>query len=83
MPPIAGRQKRAPKAPPLLLQSRVDPELRARVYAAAEAVGLSISAYVEQALAHAHEHVDEDGRPEWWPDKADPKQEELPLTKAS
>lgn len=84
MAPIAGRQKRTDGTPAQLLQARVDPELKVRVFEAAKAVGLSVSAYVEQALAHAQEELDDDGKPVWWARQTkNPGQEELPLNRAS
>lgn len=78
---IKGRRPRQINAPTVLLQARVDPELRAKAHRAAAAVGVSLAAYVEQLLAH--EQLDETGRPLWWAEAVPSDQEELPLSRSA
>ena len=78
---IAGRRRRPANAPTVLVQARVDPALREKVHRAAKAAGVSVARYME--LLIAHEQLDENGRPVWWPEDPNPTQEELPLKTAS
>jgi hypothetical protein len=59
----------------------VEPETLDRVYAVAEALGVSLTAYVEELIRH--DQLDEQGRPVWWTDPAPQDQEELPLTQTA
>lgn len=81
MPAMKGRRRRADNVPTVLLQARVDPQLRAKANRAAEALGISMASYMEHLLAH--EQLDAHGRPVWWTDDAPADQEELPLSRSA
>jgi hypothetical protein len=74
---IKGRKQRTRAASTVFLQVRVYPEQRAKAEAAAEALGISLAAYVDRLLAR--EEVDAAGRPVWWTDPAPTDQGELPI----
>lgn len=57
------------------LPVRVRPVVAEKANRVADAVGVSLAAYVEALIAR--DQVDEAGYPVWWPE---PPQEELPLT---
>jgi hypothetical protein len=58
----------------------VEPETLDRVYAIAETLGVSLTAYVEELIRH--DQLNERGRPVWWPDPEPHDQQELPLKSA-
>lgn len=80
---VKGRRHRTGVADAVLLQVRVSPHLRQDVEAAATALGISLSAYMEALLAREAEQRDETGRPLWWTDPVPRDQQELPLTKSA
>lgn len=80
MPALPGRRPRVITGGTSILQARVNPELRDKAHRAAEALGVSMAAYVEALIEH--DELDHDGRPTWWPDDADAYQGELPLQSA-
>jgi hypothetical protein len=82
MPLRPGSKRRPNAAPTVLLQARVDPQIRAKANGIAAAAGVSLSAYIEQLIAHEELQLDEDGRPAWWPEALEDEQEELPLKTA-
>jgi hypothetical protein len=77
---IPGRPRRPRGVPRVPLRARVEPETLDRVYAIAEALGVSLTAYVEELIRH--DQLDERGRPVWWADPEPRDQQELPLKSA-
>jgi len=59
----------------------VEPETLVRVYSVAEALGVSLAAYVEELILN--DQLDERGRPVWWDTRVHRDQEELPLTQSA
>jgi hypothetical protein len=78
---IKGRAKRVIDRPVALVQARVATEVHVKAHQAAKALGISLAEYVEQLIAH--DTVDDDGRPVWWPATALDGQEELPLQQSA
>lgn len=78
---IPGRPRRKRGVPRVPLRARVEPETLDRVYAVAEALGVSLTAYVEELIRH--DQLDERGRPVWWTGPVSTDQEELPLTQTA
>jgi hypothetical protein len=77
---IPGRQVRSGVADALLLPVRVKRENKAKAAKAADALGISMAAYVDALLDR--EELGEDGRPMWWTQPVAADQEELPLKSA-
>lgn len=77
MPAVKGRRHRATSDPTVPMQGRVQPQTRAKARAVADALGVSMSAYLDQLVAN--DQLDADGRPVWWAEPDD-QQEALPLT---
>ena len=50
-----------------MLRGRVQPSTHAKANAAADALGISLSAYLDSLIAR--DEVDDQGRPTWWPDE--------------
>lgn len=82
MPAIKGRTHRRGTETEVLF-ARVTPERRAQAAATAEALGISLGAYMDQLLAREAEQLDERGRPSWWATPVPGDQEELPLNKSA
>jgi hypothetical protein len=82
MPLRPGSKRRPNDSPTVLLQARVDPQIRAKANGIAAAAGVSLSAYIEQLIAHEERQLDDKGRPAWWPEAPDDEQEELELKTA-
>jgi hypothetical protein len=78
---IPGRPRRKRGVPRVPLRARVEPETLDRVYAVAEVLGVSLTAYVEELIRH--DQLDEHGRPVWWTAPIPSDQEELPLSKSA
>ena len=79
MPAVKGRRKRpydvnVPKVP---MQGHVAPSTRAKARAVADALGVSMSAYLDTLVAN--DELDDNGRPLWWVEP-DSGQAELPMT---
>ena len=83
MPAIKGRRHRAQGLVTEPLYARVTPERRAQAQATAEALGISLGAYVDRLLAREATFLNEQGRPVWWTDPVPTDQEELPLTQTA
>jgi hypothetical protein len=78
---IKGRRQRVGVAGTTLMSARVHPEHLVKAKRAAEALGISLAAYVDELLAR--EELDALGRPLWWSDPIPPDQQELPLDKTA
>lgn len=80
---ISGRERRVytgtTKPDPVLLQARVDPRIREKANAAADAAGISMAAYLERLIER--DQVDAHGCPTWLPPRGN-DQQELPLMTA-
>jgi hypothetical protein len=83
MPAITGRRHRAQGLVTEPLYARVTPERRAQAQATAEALGISLGAYVDRLLAREATFLDEQSRPVWWTDPVPTGQKELPLTRSA
>lgn len=77
MPGVPGRRYRTGVANHIPLRVRLSPESHARAQQVADALGVSVTAYVDRLLAH--DDLDAHSRPVWW-GPAPRDQEELPLT---
>lgn len=78
---IKGRRQRSGNLPKVLLQGRVEPAAREKAHRAAAALGISVTAYLEQLLLH--DELDDRGRPLWWTEPLPPDQGELPLSRSA
>ncbi|MGL5859594.1 MAG: hypothetical protein ACRC35_14555 [Angustibacter sp.] len=76
---VKGQRRRPDGAPSVLVQARVDPDIRDKLHRAAAACGVSLSVFVE--LLIQHEQLDARDRPLWWTDPL-PTDQELPLKSA-
>ncbi len=77
-----GPRRRPRSAGSTALFARVNPDNHTKALAAADALGVSLAAYVDALLAR--DELDERGRPTWWPiDDTSSDQEELPLQRVS
>lgn len=77
---IKGRQARTGVSSARLLQVRVSPENRDAADVMAERLGISLAAYIDAVLTHAHQDVGADGRPSWWSEPVPGDQLEVPLS---
>jgi hypothetical protein len=75
---IKGRTHRLGVATEVLY-ARVTPSRRSQAHATAEALGISLGAYMDQLLAREAAELDESGRPRWWSEPVPRDQAELPL----
>ena len=82
MPAIKGRRHRQGVETKVLF-ARVTPERCAQAAATAEALGISLGAYMDELLAREAAQLDERGRPIWWAMPVPRDQEELPLNKSA
>ncbi len=79
MPPIKGRRAR-PGVVTVRVNAHVTPEAKAKADAIADALGISMSAYLEDLIRQ--EQLDEQGRPVRQMAPVPRDQEELPLKSA-
>lgn len=78
---VKGRKHRVGVADYVRLVADVPPETKTLVNATAEALGISVSAYLAALLAH--QELDEHGRPLWWTAPVPRDQGVLPLTQSA
>jgi len=80
---MATSPRRRPRsAGSTALFARVNPDNHTKAVAAADALGVSLAAYVDALLAR--DELDAHGRPTWWPaDDISNDQGELPLQRVS
>lgn len=79
---IPNRPRRKRGVERVSLRVRLEPSTLDRVHAAAAALDVSLSAYVEELILH--DQFDEDGRPVWWNGQGHVNdQQELPLSKSA
>jgi len=78
---VKGRNKRRNARDAVAVGVRVHPEQRAKLDAIADALGVSISAYVERLIER--EQLDDRGRPVWWDRPVSRDQEELLLPQSA
>lgn len=83
MPAVRGRKHRTGVADAVDFKVRVSAQHRATAERAAAALGISMSAFIEQLLAREGEALDPDGRPSWWVDPSPRDQQELPFDKSA
>lgn len=73
MPAVKGRRRRhEPSGVTVVtvpMQGRVSPTTREKARAVADALGVSMSAYLDSLVAN--DQLDEHGRPIWWSDRHD------------
>ena len=74
---VKGRKQRRGVSHAVQLNARVLPDRREKALRAAEALGISVNAYIDALLDR--EQLDERGRPLWWDSPVPTDQEELPL----
>lgn len=71
---VKGRRRRhEPNGVTLVtvpMQGRVSPTTRDKARSVADALGVSMSAYLDSLVAN--DQLDENGRPVWWTDEHDP-----------
>lgn len=72
---VKGRTPRKGVADAVQLNVRVHEDRRKKVERIADALGISVNAYIDSLLAH--EQLDATGRPLWWADPVPRDQEEL------
>lgn len=65
MPAVKGRSRRPHHAITVPMQGHVAPDTRAKARAVANALGVSMSTYLDQLVQQ--DVVDDTGRPVWWP----------------
>lgn len=78
---VKGRKHRTGVADAVQLGARVMPANKAKAAEIAQALGISVNAYLDALLEH--EELDERGRPVWWDRPVPADQEELPLTRSA
>lgn len=72
---VKGRTHRTGVADAVQLNVRVHADRKRKVERIADALGVSVNAYMDSLLAR--EQVDDAGRPLWWADPVPRDQEEL------
>lgn len=78
---VKGRKHRVGVSDYVRLVADVPPETKALVNATAQALGISVSAYL--AVLLARQELDEQGRPAWWDLPVPRDQEVLLLTQSA
>lgn len=78
---LKGRKHRTGVSDAVQLGARVMPQNKAKAAQIAQALGISVNAYLDALLEH--EELDERGRPVWWDRPVPADQEELPLTQSA
>ena len=75
---VKGRRHRSGVAGHVSLRLRVRPDTRAKAEQTANALGISLAAYIDTLIAQ--DAVTETGRPVWWTDPVPGDQEALPVS---